>query len=140
MTHRQTLSNLDTVRPEQREGSDYAACSSNPSLRSGRTEPNQRFASKRNVGEVAALGLIKAYQYGIRPMLGQRCRFFPSCSEYTADAIGVYGVLRGSAMGAMRLAKCHPWHAGGYDPVPEKSTKTPLSAAATTAQPASTNP
>ena len=65
-------------------------------------------AHKRNVGEIAALGLIKAYQYGIRPMLGSRCRFFPSCSEYTADAIGEYGVLRGSAMGAMRLAKCHP--------------------------------
>jgi uncharacterized protein len=96
--------------------------------------------SKRTVGEVAALGLIKAYQYGIRPMLGPRCRFFPSCSEYAADAIGAYGVLRGSAMGAMRLAKCHPWHAGGYDPVPEKNTEPLLSAAANTAQPASHNP
>ena len=96
-------------------------------------------SSKRNVGEVCALGLIKAYQYGIRPMLGPRCRFSPSCSEYTADAIGVYGVLRGSAMGAMRLAKCHPWHAGGYDPVPEKSIKTSLSADAIAAQPASHN-
>ena len=96
--------------------------------------------SKRNVGEVAALGLIKAYQYGIRPMLGPRCRFFPSCSEYTADAISEYGVLRGSAMGAMRLAKCHPWHADGYDPVPEKNTKTALSAVATSAQPVSHNP
>jgi uncharacterized protein len=95
---------------------------------------------QRTVGEVAALGLIKAYQYGIRPMLGPRCRFFPSCSEYTADAIGEYGVLRGSAMGAMRLAKCHPWHAGGYDPVPAKTTTTPVSAAAATAQPASHNP
>ena len=96
-------------------------------------------SSKRNVGEVAALGLIKAYQYGIRPMLGPRCRFFPSCSEYTADAIGAYGVLRGGAMGAMRLAKCHPWHAGGYDPVPEKSIKTSLAADAIAAQPASHN-
>jgi uncharacterized protein len=74
--------------------------------------------------------LIKAYQYGVRPMLGQRCRFFPSCSEYTAEAIGSYGVIRGAAMGAKRLAKCHPWHAGGYDPVPEKSaTQTTPSAA-----------
>ena len=94
-------------------------------------------SNKRNGGEVAALGLIKAYQYGIRPMLGPRCRFFPSCSEYTADAIGAYGVLRGSAMGAMRLAKCHPWHAGGYDPVPEKASPR---AAAHSAQRASTNP
>ena len=65
-----------------------------------------------------ALGLIKAYQYGVRPMLGQRCRFFPSCSEYTAEAITTYGLLRGGAMGARRLSRCHPWHAGGYDPVP----------------------
>ena len=99
--------------------------------------------SKRNIGEVAALGLIKAYQYGIRPMLGPRCRFFPSCSEYTADAIGVYGVLRGSAMGTMRLVKCHPWHAGGYDPVPEKqrnSSKAAVASTVSNAQPVSTNP
>ena len=84
----------------------------------------------------AALGLIKAYQYGIRPMLGQRCRFFPSCSEYTAVAIGEYGVIRGASMGALRLAKCHPWHAGGYDPVPKKTS----SAAQSVAQPTSSNP
>ena len=88
------------------------------------------------IASTAALGLIKAYQYGIRPMLGQRCRFFPSCSEYTADAIGEYGVVRGSAMGALRLGKCHPWHAGGYDPVPAKTS----SAARSVAQPASSNP
>ncbi len=87
----------------------------------------------------AALGLIKAYQYGIRPMLGQRCRFFPSCSEYTAEAIGEYGVIRGSTMGALRLAKCHPWHVGGYDPVPEPASKI-SSAARPVAQPASSNP
>ena len=97
-------------------------------------------AHKRNVGEIAALGLIKAYQYGVRPMLGQRCRFFPSCSEYAADAIGKYGVLRGSAMGLMRLAKCHPWHAGGFDPVPEKNATPSNAVAVTNAQPASHNP
>ena len=92
------------------------------------------------VASTAALGLIKAYQYGIRPMLGQRCRFFPSCSEYTAEAIGEYGALRGSTMGAVRLAKCHPWHAGGYDPVPERTSKKVSSAAQSVAQPASSNP
>ncbi len=97
-------------------------------------------AHKRNAGEVAALGLIKAYQYGIRPMLGQRCRFFPSCSEYAADAIGEYGVLRGSTMGAMRLAKCHPWHAGGYDPVPENKSNSSNVAVASNATPVSNNP
>lgn len=76
---------------------------------------------RRSSGRVVALGLIKAYQYGVRPLLGPRCRFFPSCSEYTAEAITEYGVLRGGTLGAMRLAKCHPWHAGGYDPVPPRS-------------------
>jgi putative membrane protein insertion efficiency factor len=97
---------------------------------------------RRNVGETAALGLIKAYQYGIRPMLGQRCRFFPSCSEYTAEAIGAYGVFRGSLMGAARLAKCHPWHVGGYDPVPERTTRPSpsVSAAPPAGQQASSNP
>ena len=88
------------------------------------------------IASSAALGLIKAYQYGIRPMLGQRCRFFPSCSEYTAEAIGEYGVIRGSTMGALRLAKCHPWHEGGYDPVPANTS----AAARSVAQPTSSNP
>lgn len=97
-------------------------------------------AHKRNAGEVAALGLIKAYQYGIRPMLGQRCRFFPSCSEYTAEAIGEYGVVRGTAMGAMRLAKCNPWHAGGLDLVPEKTRHMPTPGVAGGTQSAPRNP
>jgi len=98
--------------------------------------------SARSVPGIAALGLIKAYQYGIRPMLGQRCRFFPSCSEYTAEAIGTYGVLRGAAMGAKRLGKCHPWHPGGYDPVPERqpTASKPASAAPVTVQHVSSNP
>ncbi len=66
----------------------------------------------------AALGLIAAYRYGVSPMLGPRCRFFPSCSEYTALAIRTHGLVRGVAYGTRRLAKCHPWHPGGYDPVP----------------------
>lgn len=86
--------------------------------------------SKQGAGRNVALGLIKAYQYGIRPMLGPRCRFFPSCSEYTAEAIAEYGALRGSALGARRLAKCHPWHPGGYDPVPPRDGKFAAVAAA----------
>lgn len=93
----------------------------------------------RSVGESAVLGLIRAYQYGIRPMLGQRCRFFPSCSEYTAEAIGEYGVLRGGVMGTLRLAKCHPWHAGGYDPVPANQANAANTSNAVAPRAVSTN-
>jgi uncharacterized protein len=88
-----------------------------------------------NVAKTGALGLIKAYQYTVRPMLGQRCRFFPSCSEYTAEAIALHGVIKGSGYGAMRLCKCHPWHEGGLDPVPPK--RIPASPAPETASPLS---
>jgi uncharacterized protein len=72
------------------------------------------------VAQTGALGLIKAYQYTLRPMLGQRCRFYPSCSEYTAEAIQLHGLGKGSYLGARRLVRCHPWCDGGVDPVPEK--------------------
>ncbi len=63
--------------------------------------------------------LLRAYKLGISPFLGQNCRFYPSCSDYAAEAIRTHGALRGCALAARRLCKCHPWHAGGYDPVPE---------------------
>jgi putative membrane protein insertion efficiency factor len=62
--------------------------------------------------------LIRAYQLGISPFLGQRCRFYPSCSSYAAEAITVHGALKGSLLATRRLCKCHPWHPGGCDPVP----------------------
>jgi putative membrane protein insertion efficiency factor len=62
--------------------------------------------------------LIRAYQLGISPFLGQRCRFYPSCSSYAAEAIAVHGALKGSLLAGRRLCKCHPWHPGGCDPVP----------------------
>ncbi len=62
--------------------------------------------------------LIRFYQYAISPLLGRRCRFYPSCSEYTAEAIQKHGVWKGTGLGAKRIARCHPWHPGGYDPVP----------------------
>lgn len=64
------------------------------------------------------LALIRFYQFAISPMLGQRCRFYPSCSEYAVEAIERHGVVRGGWLGLRRLSHCHPWHAGGYDPVP----------------------
>jgi len=62
--------------------------------------------------------LLRAYKLGISPFLGQNCRFYPSCSDYAAEAIRTHGALRGCALAALRLGRCHPWHAGGYDPVP----------------------
>ena len=62
--------------------------------------------------------LVRAYQLGISPYLGQNCRFYPTCSNYAREAIGTHGALAGSALAAKRLCKCHPWHAGGVDPVP----------------------
>lgn len=65
--------------------------------------------------------LVRAYQLGISPFLGQNCRFYPSCSAYAFEAIGEHGALKGSFMATKRLCKCHPWHPGGHDPVPKKS-------------------
>ena len=64
--------------------------------------------------------LIRGYQYAIRPRLGANCRFYPSCSEYAREAIERHGAARGSVLAAVRIAKCHPFHPGGYDPVPER--------------------
>ena len=61
--------------------------------------------------------LIKFYQKAISPFLGGRCRFYPTCSEYTKQAIEKYGALKGSYLGLTRILKCHPFHKGGYDPL-----------------------
>jgi putative membrane protein insertion efficiency factor len=64
------------------------------------------------------LGLLRAYQYALRPLLGANCRFYPSCSDYAREAIERHGAVRGMWLAGRRLARCHPYHAGGYDPVP----------------------
>jgi putative membrane protein insertion efficiency factor len=62
------------------------------------------------------LALIWAYQRTISPLLGPVCRFQPSCSRYMAESLRKYGLARGLGRGLARLARCHPWHPGGYDP------------------------
>ena len=62
--------------------------------------------------------VLGAYQYLFRPLLGRNCRFMPSCSDYAMEAIGRHGALRGSWLALKRIGRCHPWHPGGYDPVP----------------------
>lgn len=65
-----------------------------------------------------AVAVIRIYQWTISPLLGSHCRFAPSCSQYTLEAIARHGLLRGSLLGARRLGRCHPFHEGGFDPVP----------------------
>ncbi|MFT3848499.1 MAG: membrane protein insertion efficiency factor YidD [Propionivibrio sp.] len=64
------------------------------------------------------LALIRFYKYAISPFLGNRCRFFPSCSEYAAEAVEKHGAYKGFCLGIKRISRCHPWNAGGFDPVP----------------------
>jgi uncharacterized protein len=64
------------------------------------------------------LAVIRGYQYAISPLLGRNCRYLPSCSEYAAEAVTKYGAIRGGWLGVKRVCRCHPWHPGGYDPVP----------------------
>ncbi|HMT14446.1 MAG TPA: membrane protein insertion efficiency factor YidD [Aestuariivirga sp.] len=65
------------------------------------------------------LALIRVYQITLSPLLGRRCRYLPTCSDYTADAIRKHGAWRGSLMGVARISRCHPWGGHGFDPVPD---------------------
>jgi putative membrane protein insertion efficiency factor len=67
--------------------------------------------------------LLRGYQLLLSPMLGQNCRFYPSCSHYALEAIRVHGAGRGGLLAAKRVCRCHPWNPGGNDPVPPNHTE-----------------
>lgn len=68
------------------------------------------------------LALIDGYRLLLSPFFGANCRFYPTCSAYAREAIDVHGALRGTWLAVRRIAKCHPWHPGGVDPVPPRET------------------
>ena len=72
---------------------------------------------------------IRAYQLLLSPMVGQRCKYYPSCSEYAAQAINRYGILRGLVLAGWRLLRCNPWSRGGFDPVEEQRLFKPRATA-----------
>ena len=77
--------------------------------------------SNLSPGGQSAILLIRTYQKFLSPLLGQRCRFYPSCSQYTLEAIEEWGLIKGMWLGARRLSRCHPLNEGGFDPVPKRN-------------------
>lgn len=67
------------------------------------------------------IAFVRAYQLALSPLLGSSCRFEPSCSHYCMDAVRAHGALRGLWLSLRRISRCHPFHAGGYDPVPPRT-------------------
>jgi len=67
--------------------------------------------------------IITIYRYTLSPFIGNQCRYYPTCSHYAEDALKEYGPIAGSILAIKRIFRCHPWHEGGYDPVPEKSKR-----------------
>ena len=81
--------------------------------------PAERPLSWRNPLDglaLAMIGLVRIYQWTLSPLIGQQCRFEPSCSRYFIGAVRKYGAIRGAWRGACRIARCHPFHPGGHDP------------------------
>ena len=70
------------------------------------------------------IALVRAYQILLSPLLGSNCRFHPTCSAYSIEALRVHGAWRGLALSVKRISKCHPWGESGYDPVPPKDPPT----------------
>ena len=97
-------------------------------MRRGR--PGPFHAQRRSAGaspldamQTVLIALLRLYKVAVSPMLGNRCRFFPSCSDYAREAIQYHGAARGSYLAVKRLCRCHPFSAGGIDPVPPAPPK-----------------
>ena len=69
------------------------------------------------------IGLLKGYRFAISPLYGQVCRYHPTCSAYALEAVQTHGALRGTWLAMRRVARCHPWAAGGFDPVPPQKNR-----------------
>lgn len=83
-------------------------------------------------GRALLVAPIKLYQKMVSPLFGQRCRYYPSCSEYAVQAISKFGILRGLVLAGWRLLRCNPWSHGGFDPVEDQRlfrSRTPASEA-----------
>lgn len=83
------------------------------------------------LGRRLAILPIRGYQVLLSPLVGERCKYYPSCSEYAAQAIRRYGILRGLVLAGWRLLRCNPWSRGGFDPVEEQRLFKPRTAAPT---------
>jgi len=85
-----------------------------------------------NLAQSILILVVRIYRWGLSPMKAAvfgpagRCRFTPTCSEYALKAVQIHGALRGSALAAQRLCRCHPWGGCGHDPVPEKNSESRL--------------
>lgn len=88
---------------------------------SGRSSRHWADRLRQRIGDATVAGfiaLIRLYRIGVRPLLGGACRYAPSCSSYAEDALRHHGAVRGLRLTGARVLRCHPWSAGGYDPVP----------------------
>ena len=82
------------------------------------TPPLARAVPRGKIMKRILLALIAGYRLLLSPLLGPNCRFYPTCSAYASEALEVHGALRGGWLAVKRISKCHPWHPGGFDPVP----------------------
>jgi uncharacterized protein len=78
----------------------------------------------RKIARITAIGIIQFYRSGISPYLPPHCRYTPTCSSYAMEAITRFGIVRGGWLAMKRIGRCHPWHEGGYDPVPDDLHRT----------------